>query len=115
MKFITIFRLLNNDIEVVLMTNDSTTNSFPVWTNVKQGCIITPSLFSIYLAAILHLTIDKLPAGVELSFFVSLMKKMAQHRAERAKMGDRVAEIHLLILYEVRILELIGEAAATYR
>eukprot|EP00061_Rhincodon_typus_P007799 g29844.t1 len=36
-------------------------------TGVKQGCVIATTLFSMYLAAMLHLTANKFPAGVELT------------------------------------------------
>eukprot|EP00061_Rhincodon_typus_P003575 g20426.t1 len=66
-KFVTIFCLLHSDIEVMVITNGFTTDTFPIWTSVKQGCIITPTLVFIYLAAMLHLTTNKLLAGVELT------------------------------------------------
>eukprot|EP00061_Rhincodon_typus_P012848 g38847.t1 len=63
MKFITILRLLHDDMEVMIMTNDSTTDPFPIQTSVKQGCIITPTLFLIYLIATLQLATDKHHTG----------------------------------------------------
>eukprot|EP00061_Rhincodon_typus_P010458 g34769.t1 len=55
-------------MEVMVKTVKSTNEPFPIGASVKLGCIIAPTLFSIYLAAMLHLTIDKLPAGVELTY-----------------------------------------------
>eukprot|EP00061_Rhincodon_typus_P008580 g31308.t1 len=49
-----------NDMDVVVMTNGSTTDQFPVQTIVKQGYATIPTPFSIYLAAMPHLTTDKL-------------------------------------------------------
>eukprot|EP00061_Rhincodon_typus_P015685 g43498.t1 len=43
-------------MEVVIKTNGSTTDPFPVQTGVKQGCIFAPTMFLIYLIAMLHLT-----------------------------------------------------------
>eukprot|EP00061_Rhincodon_typus_P013466 g39852.t1 len=43
MIFVTILHLLHDDMEVVGMTNSSTTDSFP---SVKQGCVIAPTLQS---------------------------------------------------------------------
>eukprot|EP00061_Rhincodon_typus_P015757 g43615.t1 len=67
MKLVTILRLLHHEMEVVVITNGSITDPFPIWTGIKQGCVITPTLFSISLAAMLHLTTDTLPTGVELT------------------------------------------------
>eukprot|EP00061_Rhincodon_typus_P014763 g42031.t1 len=68
MKSVAILHLLDDNMEVMVMTNDSTTDPLPVQTSVKQGCVIAPVLFLIYLAAMLHLTTDKTPAGVELTY-----------------------------------------------
>eukprot|EP00061_Rhincodon_typus_P004732 g23302.t1 len=68
MKFVTILQRLHNDTEVVVMTNGSTIDPFPVQTSAKQGCIIVPTLFSIYLTAMLHLTTNKLASGEELTY-----------------------------------------------
>ena len=37
-------------------------------TGVKQGCVIAPTLFSIYFCAILFLVRDRLPCGVEINY-----------------------------------------------
>eukprot|EP00061_Rhincodon_typus_P014097 g40910.t1 len=71
MKFVTILHLIHDDMEVMVMRNGCTANTFPVGTGVKQHCVIAPTLFSIYLAAMLHLITDKLPAGVELTYRTS--------------------------------------------
>eukprot|EP00061_Rhincodon_typus_P015469 g43160.t1 len=68
MKFVTILRLLHDDMEVMVMTNGFTTDPFPFRAGIKQGCIITPILLSMCLAAMLHLTADKLPTGMELIY-----------------------------------------------
>eukprot|EP00061_Rhincodon_typus_P002315 g17174.t1 len=67
MKIVTILHLLHNDMEIMVMTNGSTTDPFPVQTGVHQDSVITPTLFSIYLAAMLHHTADKLHMGVALT------------------------------------------------
>eukprot|EP00061_Rhincodon_typus_P014936 g42330.t1 len=60
--------VLHDVMEVMAMTNVSINDLFSVQTIVKQGCIIAPILFSIYLPAMLHLITNKLPAGVELTY-----------------------------------------------
>eukprot|EP00061_Rhincodon_typus_P005196 g24434.t1 len=62
MKFITILCLLHDDMEV-MMRNGATTDPFPIRISVKQGCIIAPTLFLIYLTATLQLTTDKHSTG----------------------------------------------------
>eukprot|EP00061_Rhincodon_typus_P015676 g43481.t1 len=67
-QFVTILRLLHDDMEVVVKTDKSTTEPFSNGASVKLGYIITPTLFSMYLATMLHHTVVKLPAGVELTY-----------------------------------------------
>ncbi|XP_067835655.1 uncharacterized protein [Heptranchias perlo] len=58
-------------MQAVILTNGSTTDPVRVQTGVKQGCVIAPTLFSIFLAATLHPVTMKLPAGVELTYRTS--------------------------------------------
>ncbi|XP_076049524.1 uncharacterized protein LOC143030251 [Oratosquilla oratoria] len=44
------------------------TDPIEVRTGVKQGCVIAPTLFSLFLAAILHIIEDDLPLGVQLTY-----------------------------------------------
>uniref|UniRef100_UPI00398E68E3 uncharacterized protein isoform X1 n=1 Tax=Pristiophorus japonicus TaxID=55135 RepID=UPI00398E68E3 len=67
----TILRLLHDNMQAEILPNGSITDPVHVRTRVKQGCVITPTLFSIFLAAMLQLTVDKLPAGVELNYRTS--------------------------------------------
>ena len=44
------------------------TEPFQLDTGVKQGCVIAPTLFSIFIAAILHLTSKLLPQGINIVY-----------------------------------------------
>ena len=44
------------------------TEPFRVYTGVTQVCVIAPSLFSIFIAAILHLTGNQVPQGVKMMY-----------------------------------------------
>ena len=67
-KFIKILRLLHDDMEAVVRINGTTSSPFKVTTGVKQGCVIAPTLFTIFLAAMMHQTTDLLPDGVGLTY-----------------------------------------------
>eukprot|EP00061_Rhincodon_typus_P009871 g33693.t1 len=70
-KFDTFLHLLHGDVEVMVMTNGSTSDPFPIQGGVKQSYVIATTLLSIDLTALLHLTIDKLPIGVERTYRTS--------------------------------------------
>lgn len=44
------------------------TTCFVVKTGVKQGCVIAPTLFLIFISAVLHLVSEKLPRGIDMQF-----------------------------------------------
>ena len=64
--FITILRLLHDNMTATVLFNGTETEPFTTRTGFKQGCVIAPTLFTFYLCAILFLVRDRLPHGVEL-------------------------------------------------
>ena len=69
-KFVSILRLLHENMNAVVICNNSTTDPFPVNVGVKQGCVIAPTLFSLFLGATLQLIDQKDLTGVELVYRV---------------------------------------------
>ncbi len=68
-KYIRILRLLHDNMSAtVLSGSGDETEPFRVDTGVKQGCVIAPTLFSIFVAAILHLTSKHLPQGINIMY-----------------------------------------------
>eukprot|EP00061_Rhincodon_typus_P012676 g38566.t1 len=118
MKFTTILCLLHDDMEVVAMTNGCTTDLFPIWTNVNQGCIIIPTLFLIYLSAMLHLTTDKLPAQMELACRTSGKLFNLHHLQAKTKVTPAsVIELQhtesmglILYIYKLKVFHQLGLA-----
>ena len=53
--------------ESVLVDGDYT-KEFDVRTGVKQGCVIAPILFSIFLSAVRHLVCERMPVGVKIRY-----------------------------------------------
>ena len=54
-KFLTILHQLHEGQQGQVKHNGSLSGSFPISNSVKQGCILAPTLFSIFLSIILHL------------------------------------------------------------
>ena len=68
-KYIRVLRLLHDNMSATVLTGfGDETEPFRVDTGVKQGCVIAPSLFSIFIAGILHLTGNQLPQGVKIMY-----------------------------------------------
>ena len=67
-NFITILRLLHDKMTATILFNGTETGPFTIRTGVKQGCVIAPTLFTVYLCTILFFVRDRLPNGVELDY-----------------------------------------------
>ncbi len=56
-------------MEVTVLSNGGTKSEpFTVETGLKQGCVIAPTLFAIFIAAILHLIGEELPQGIPIMY-----------------------------------------------
>ncbi|KAK1886523.1 Secreted RxLR effector protein 78, partial [Dissostichus eleginoides] len=68
-KYVRVLKLLHDNMSAtVLSGSGDETEPFRVVTGVKQGCVIAPTLFSIFVAAILYLTSKHLPQGVNIMY-----------------------------------------------
>ena len=55
-------------MSAAVLCNGSETEPFKFETGVKQGCIIAQTLFTVFIATILHLNGNNLPPGVQFVF-----------------------------------------------
>ena len=60
-KFLTILRQLHEGQHGEVKHNGSLLSSFPISNGVKQGCILAPTLFSIFFSIMLHEAKEDLP------------------------------------------------------
>ena len=67
-KFINILKILHDDMSVTVMANGNFTEPFKVKSGVKQGCVAAPTLFSLFIAAVVHLIQDELPPGISINY-----------------------------------------------
>ncbi|XP_076032454.1 uncharacterized protein LOC143020174 [Oratosquilla oratoria] len=67
-KYINIVRLFHDNMQATILCNGHMTDPIVVRTGVKQGCVIVLTLFSLILAAILHIIEDDLTLGVQLTY-----------------------------------------------
>ena len=62
-KFTTITRAFHDNMRASVVIGGEETSTFNVELGVKQGCVIAPVLFNIYLAAATTLFREKIPPG----------------------------------------------------
>lgn len=67
-KFINILRLLHDDMTATVLSGQFESTPFKIRTGVKQGCVLAPTLFTIYLTVTLALIKDQLPSGVDIQY-----------------------------------------------
>ena len=67
-KFLTILRQLHEGQQGQVKHNETLWDSFPITNGVKQGCILAPTLFSIFFSTMLCEAKDDLPDGIYIHF-----------------------------------------------
>lgn len=67
-KFVRLVRLLHDGMTCCVSANGEQSDFFPVSCGVKQGCVLAPTLFAIYFAAVVSETIQKVPTGIHIRF-----------------------------------------------
>ena len=67
-KFIRILRLFHDNMEATVTANGCTSEPFAIKSGVKQGCVIAPTLFSVFVSAVLHIVRNALPPGIQLTY-----------------------------------------------
>ena len=77
-KIINQIQALHNGMQAQVMQNNARSDSFAVTNGVKQGCVLTPTLFSLYLTAILEVAFKNSEEGVYIQ---------TRHNADRFKVS----------------------------
>ena len=67
-KFLTILRQLHEGQQGQVKHNGSLSGSFPISNGVKQGCILAPTLSSIFFNIMLREAKEDLPDGIYIRF-----------------------------------------------
>ena len=67
-KFLTILRQLHEGQQGQAKHNGSLSGSFPISNGVKQGCVLAPTLFSIFFSIVLREAKEDLPDGIYIRF-----------------------------------------------
>ena len=68
LKFLTILCQLHEGQQGQVKHNGSLSGSFPISNGVKQGCILAPTLFSIFFSIMFHEGKEDLPEGIYICF-----------------------------------------------
>ncbi|KAG6444869.1 hypothetical protein O3G_MSEX003550 [Manduca sexta] len=67
-KFVRLLRLLHDDMACCVTVNDEQSEFFSVTCGVKQGCVLAPTLFSLYFAVVVREAIQQLSEGIRIRF-----------------------------------------------
>ena len=63
-KFISVIKALHTGMQANVTISSSVSSDFAVSNGVKQGCLLAPTLFSLYLAAMLEVAFKDIQEGV---------------------------------------------------
>ena len=67
-KFVAILKCLHRDMTVRILVDNELTSEIPYNNGVKQGCILAPTLFAIFAAAMFMHAFSDSPSGVSIRF-----------------------------------------------
>ena len=67
-KFVAILKCLHRDMTVKILVDNELTSEIPYINGVKQGCILAPTLFAIFAAAMFMDAFSDSPSGVSIRF-----------------------------------------------
>lgn len=73
-------RLLPDNMSASVLIDGESTENIEVRTGVKEGCVIAPRLFSIFISAGLHLVLEKFPRGKDMQFMMRIDGKLLNLR-----------------------------------
>ena len=78
-------RLLPDNMSASVLIDGESTENFEVRTGVKEGCVIAPRIFSIFISAGLHLVLEKFSRGKDMQFMIRTDGKLFNLRRLKAK------------------------------
>ena len=81
-KFVNIIRQLHDGMTGRVLHDGSASSPFPIRTGVKQGCVLAPTLFSIFLAAFLSSATHSMEDGVTLKYRVGGLLNIRRFEAK---------------------------------
>ena len=67
-KLVSIIRLFHDNMTATVICDSGETDAFPVKVGVKQGCVTAPTLFLLFMGAVLQLAEPNLNSGIEIRF-----------------------------------------------
>ena len=87
-KFVNIVKSLHSEMQASVAQGTNHSNEFAVTNGVKQGCILAPTLFSLYLSTMLGVAFDDSLDGVsiqtqhkaDLFKFLTLKREQKHHK-----------------------------------
>ena len=91
-KFLTILRQLHEGQQVQVKHNGSLSGSFPISNGVKQGCVLAPTLFSIFFSIMVREAKEDLPDGINIRFrtdgsLFNLRRLLARTKPRRLRLS----------------------------
>ena len=95
-RFVQLIASLHNGMSVRIRVGDDLSDPFEVSRGVKQGCVLAPILFNIYVQCITRLLANKLDKHCQISLNYRMDRNLFDQRKLKAK--TKIAQSHLLEL-----------------
>lgn len=79
-KFLNIIKALHSNTSAAVRSYGKTSDPFPVFVGVKQGCVLVPTLFNLYFDTVIRMTMSLHQSHVGLSLSYLLDADMVGNR-----------------------------------
>ena len=113
-KFINIIKALYTGSTARVQSGGLTSEEFNIFTGVKQGCVLAPTLFSIYLTAIVKMAFDGDGGGIKFDYRLD-GRLFNRSRFHAKSLVHQTAAKILMIAYNCALLATIWLAGIRVR
>lgn len=93
-RFVSLIQALHDGMSAQVLCQNNTSEAFPVTHGLKQGCVLAPTLFSLYLAAMLCETSSVDNLGVDIRYrFDGGLFNLSRFRSKRLSKVTKITEL----------------------
>ena len=95
--YTTVLRLLHDKMTATFLINGTETEPFTIRTEMKHGCVIAPTLFTINLCSMLFLVRHRRPRGVKIDYRLDGKHFNLSRSSQDQNKSDRLIAFSMLM------------------
>ena len=97
-RFVALIGALHDGMVDQVSHQNNISEEFPITNRLKQGCVLAPTLFAMYLAAMLQEIPEMDNTGIEIKYrFDGGLFNLSRLRSQKLSKATRITELQMLI------------------